>query len=79
MFDLQRIVIPKIMTKWEKLAEALHYDVQIIEAIKQKERGDRRSAVENSLKTGWKLAVVPRLVRKRGQHYLKHSKIQTWS
>ena len=38
MFDLTKIVIPKIMTKWEYVAEALHYDLSIIEAIKVKER-----------------------------------------
>ena len=40
MFDLTRIVIPKIMDKWEYIAEALRYDLATIRAIKQKERAD---------------------------------------
>lgn len=34
------IVIPKIMNKWEQLAEALLYDDAIIAAIKHKQRDD---------------------------------------
>ena len=37
MFDLTKIVIPKIMIKWEYVAEALHYDLSMVEAIKVKE------------------------------------------
>ena len=40
MFDLTKIVIPKIMTKWEYVAEALYYDLSIVQAIKIKERGN---------------------------------------
>ena len=40
MFDLQKIVIPKIMNEWEYVAEALRYELSIIKAIKDKERGD---------------------------------------
>ena len=38
MFDLTKIVIPKIMNEWEYVAEAFRYDLATIEAIK--ERGD---------------------------------------
>ena len=40
MIDLQKIVIPKIMIKWEELAVALNFDNQMIAAIKQKEHDD---------------------------------------
>ena len=36
MFDLTKKVIPKIMNKWEYVAEALRYDIPTIEAIKEK-------------------------------------------
>ena len=35
MFDLHKIVIPKIMNNWEYVAEAFHYDLARIEAIKE--------------------------------------------
>ena len=35
MFDLTKIVIPKIMTKWQYVAEALRYDLESIQAIKE--------------------------------------------
>ena len=37
MFDLTNIVIPKIMNKWEYIADALYYDLSIVEAIKMRE------------------------------------------
>ena len=40
MFDLTKIVIPKIMNEWEYIAEALHYDLATIRAIKEKGRED---------------------------------------
>ena len=40
MGDLQKIVIPKIMNNWEEFAEALRYDDEQIERIKQSECGD---------------------------------------
>ena len=40
MTDLNMIVIPKIMTKWEELAQAFRYDNEIIDAIKLKKRED---------------------------------------
>ena len=43
MFDLTKIVIPKIMSKWQYVAEALRYDLEIIQAIKEKERGDPKA------------------------------------
>ena len=38
MYDLTKIVIPKIMNEWEYVAEALFYDLAVIIAIKQKKR-----------------------------------------
>ena len=35
MFDLTKIVIPKIKNEWEYVAEALRYDLATIQAIKQ--------------------------------------------
>jgi len=40
MHDLTKIVIPKIMNKWEYIAEACRYDLAAIDAIKQKERNN---------------------------------------
>ena len=40
MFDLTNIVIPKIINKWEYIADALQYDLATIIAIKEKGRGD---------------------------------------
>ena len=42
MFDLTKIVIPKIMTKWEYVAEALRYDLATIRTIKEKQREDSK-------------------------------------
>ena len=36
MFDLTKIVIPKIMNEWEYIAEALRYDLATIKAISEK-------------------------------------------
>ena len=35
MFDLTKIVIPKIMNEWEYIAEAFRYDLATIQAIKE--------------------------------------------
>ena len=40
MFDLTKVVIPKIMNEWEYIAEAFRYDLTTIKAIKYKERDD---------------------------------------
>lgn len=40
MHHLTKIVIPKIMNKWEYIAEALFYDLTTIQAIKINERED---------------------------------------
>ena len=37
MFDLMKIVIPKIMNEWEDIAEYLYYDLGTIEDIKKAE------------------------------------------
>ena len=36
MYDLTKIVIPRIMNQWEYVADALYYDIAVIIAIKQK-------------------------------------------
>ena len=43
MHDLTKIVIPKIMSKWQYVAEALRYDLEIIEAIELKKQGDPKT------------------------------------
>ena len=40
MFDLTKIVIPKIMNEWEYVAEALRYDIPTIRSIKERGHGD---------------------------------------
>ena len=40
MFYLTKIVIPKIMNKWEYIADALHYDLARIIAIREKNHED---------------------------------------
>ena len=40
MWDLKKIVIPRIMNQWQDVAEALRYDLSIIKAIEEKGRGD---------------------------------------
>ena len=42
MADLQELVIPKIMDRWEDLADALHYDDPTIRSIKQQENNNTR-------------------------------------
>ena len=36
MFDLTKIVIPKIMNQWEYIAEALRYDLATIQSHKRR-------------------------------------------
>ena len=43
MHDLTKIVIPKIMSKWQYVAEAFRYDLEIIEAIEVKKQGDPKT------------------------------------
>ena len=40
MFDLTKIVVPKIMNDWQYIAEALRYDLSTIKAIREKARDD---------------------------------------
>ena len=42
MFHITKIVIPRIMNQWEYIAEALRYDLTVIEAIKIKEGRDTK-------------------------------------
>ena len=50
MFDITKIVIPKIMNQWEYIAEALRYDLAIIEAIKVKEGRDPKKCCREFFK-----------------------------
>ena len=50
MFDLTKIVIPRIMNKWDYVAEALRYDLSIVEAIKVKEHQDPRQCCREFFK-----------------------------
>ena len=50
MFDMTKIVIPKVMNQWEYIAEALRYDLAIIEAIKVKEGRDPKKCCREFFK-----------------------------
>ena len=50
MFDLTKIVIPKIMNEWEFIAEAFRYDLATIKAIKDKEREDAKKCCREFFK-----------------------------
>ena len=50
MFDLTKIVIPKIMNKWDYIAEAFHYDLAIIDTIKDKGRADPKQCCREFFK-----------------------------
>ena len=50
MFDLTKIVIPKIMNEWEYVAEAFRYDLAIIEAIKERGGGDVKQCCRDFFK-----------------------------
>ena len=50
MFDMTKIVIPKVMNQWEYIAEALRYDLAIIEAIKFKEGRDPKKCCREFFK-----------------------------
>ena len=50
MFNLTKIVIPRIMNEWEYIAEALRYDLATIKAIKDKEQGDPKKCCREFFK-----------------------------
>ena len=50
MFDLTKIVIPKIMNEWEYIAEAFRYDLATIKAINEKGRGDPKKCCREFFK-----------------------------
>ena len=50
MFDLNQIVISRIMNEWEYVAEALRYDIPTIKAIKDRERGDAKKCCREFFK-----------------------------
>ena len=50
MFDLTKVVIPKIMNEWEYVAEAFRYDLAIIEAIKERGNGDPKQCCREFFK-----------------------------
>lgn len=50
MFDLTKIVIPKVMNEWEYIAEALRYDLSIISAIKSRGNENPKKCCREFLK-----------------------------
>ena len=50
MRDISKIMIPNIMNQWEYIAEALYYDLAIIEAIKVKEGRDTKKCCREFFK-----------------------------
>ena len=50
MHELTKLVIPKILNEWELVAEALHYDIPTITAIKEKEHGDPKKCCREFFK-----------------------------
>ena len=50
MYDLTKIVIPKIMNEWEYIAEAFRYDLVMIKAIKEKEGNNPRQCCRELFK-----------------------------
>ena len=42
MFDLYRIVIPRIQPYWENVAYALLYEISVVEIIRQRHKDDPR-------------------------------------
>ena len=50
MFDLLKIVIPKIINEWEYIAEALRYDLPTIRAIKEKGGDDPKKCCRELFK-----------------------------
>ena len=50
MFDLNTIVIPKIMNEWEYIAEALHYDLATTKAIEKKGNEDPKECCRELFK-----------------------------
>ena len=51
MFDLMKIVTPKIMNEWEYIAEALRCDLATIYTIKKKERDDPKKCCREFFRT----------------------------
>ena len=50
MFDLTKIVIPKILNEWEYIAEAFRYDIATIKAIKEIGREDPKQCCREFFK-----------------------------
>ena len=50
MFDLTKFVIPKIINNWEYIAEAFCYDMDTIEAIKERGGGDAKESCQEFFK-----------------------------
>ena len=50
MFELTKIVIPRILNVWDIVADAFRYDIPTIEAIKEKERGDPKKCCREFFK-----------------------------
>ena len=50
MFDLKKVVIPKIMNEWEDVADAFRYDLATIEIIKERGSGDAKKCCRELFK-----------------------------
>ena len=50
MFDLSKIVIPKIINEWEYITESLRYDLATIKSIKDKECEDPKKCCREFFK-----------------------------
>ena len=50
MFDLKKVVIPKIMNEWEHVAEAFRYDLTTIDTINKKGCGDAKQCCREFFK-----------------------------
>ena len=50
MFDITKVLIPRIMNEWEYIAEALRYDLATIKAIEDKKRGDPKGCCREFFK-----------------------------
>ena len=73
MFDLMKIIIPKIMNGWEYVFEAFFYDNPTIKAIKERECADPKKCSREFFILDWlqiKLTMLLRLAQRCGQHYL---------
>ena len=50
MFNLNKVVIPKIMNEWEYVAEAFRYDLATIKIMKERGCGDAKQCCREFFK-----------------------------